>query len=304
MRSYDTLGLLHLQHRRTTVKQTYDCTPTLNDEQVIEFCKQGFLLLENVIDDDINQLTNEFFKEHTELSPIELLSEKWFIEGVIKNPQAAGAVRSLLGKDFGLPIGISNHRNTTQLPAQEWHWDSNSKFGPQVDYLQVFYLPQACTREMGPTELIPGSHFIFSHRDAMHSIGHVKGSYYATLPAGSVLITHYGIWHRRSKSTVSKTRNNVKYSYWRTSPPKRDWIITPDFDATTVDYSLHKQVIPGISPPDPTYRQKNWDQRDAAEMYFWLRGESDKFQWIGGGGSWPTQTSGTVVDSPYGSPRI
>ena len=78
MRSYDTLGLLHLQHRRTTVKQTYDCTPTLNDEQVIEFCKQGFLLLENVIDDDINQLTNEFAKEHTELSPIELLSEKWF----------------------------------------------------------------------------------------------------------------------------------------------------------------------------------------------------------------------------------
>ena len=27
----------------------YDCEPTLNDEQVIEFCRRGFLMLEGVV---------------------------------------------------------------------------------------------------------------------------------------------------------------------------------------------------------------------------------------------------------------
>ena len=42
------------------MKPTYDCDPTLNDSEVLEFCKNGFLLLENVVPDDVNEKTLGF----------------------------------------------------------------------------------------------------------------------------------------------------------------------------------------------------------------------------------------------------
>ena len=56
--------------KRTTI----DAEPTLNDHDVLEFCKNGFFLLENVIDESINQRTMEFSKEHQELEPPELVT--------------------------------------------------------------------------------------------------------------------------------------------------------------------------------------------------------------------------------------
>ena len=55
--------------------------------------------------------------------PIEILEEDWFAENVICNPEAAGAVRSLRGMNFGLPSLISSHR------------DDGSIYGPALNYL-------------------------------------------------------------------------------------------------------------------------------------------------------------------------
>ena len=35
--------------------ETYDCKPTLNDSEVLEVCKNGFLMLEGVVSDKINK---------------------------------------------------------------------------------------------------------------------------------------------------------------------------------------------------------------------------------------------------------
>lgn len=272
------------------MRKTYDCAPTLDDEGVLAFCKKGFLTLEGVVDDEVNRRTSEFIEEHDGMEPTEILSEEWFVDAVIKNPQAAGAIRSLLGKEFGLPILMSNHRIRAPQPSQEWHTDGGAKFGPQLDFLQVFYLPQDCTRELGPTELVPGSHFLFCHRDAIKDIGRIRGTYYAAAPAGSIVISHYGIWHRRSESSATGLRNNLKYNYWRRSAPAKDWVVAPEFDVATADYTS----------PQPTYRQQFRDVYDAAGMYFWLRGEYDKFHLIGGQG-WPLP--GNRNDTPYGVPE-
>ena len=272
------------------MRKTHDCAPTLDDGDVLDFCKKGILMLEGVVDDDVNRRTNDYLDEHDGEQPTEILSEDWFVDAVIKNPQAAGAIRSLLGKDFGLPIGMANHRVETPGPAQDWHVDGGSKYGPRLDYLQVFYLPLGCSRELGPTELLPGSHFLFSHRDAMKQYGRIRGSYLAVAPAGSIMITHYALWHRRSESNVVGLRNALKYNYWRRSPPARDWIKDPEFDVARADYTS----------PEPTYRHLFRDVYDVAEMYVWLRGEHDKFQLIGGQG-WPL--TGNRNDVPYGVPE-
>jgi len=286
------LGLSsYLREMEVILRKTHDCQPTLNDSEVLNFCKNGFLSLESVVDPNINQMTLDYLNSGSQRSePTDILDEDWFLDAVIKNPQAAGAIRSLLGKDFGLPILMSSHRTQTPQSSQDWHIDGNSKFGPQLNYLQVFYLPQECTREMGPTELIPGSHFMFTHRDAINSLGSVRNSYYAVAPAGSIIITHYAIWHRRSSSSVESIRENLKYNYWRSVEPNRDWLIDPDFDVNTADYTSQH----------PTYREQFRDAKDVAEMYLWLRGEHDKFRSVGGQG-WPLP--GTRNDIPYGIPK-
>ena len=90
-----------------------------------------------------------FLEKNSSHEPTEILYEDWFLDGVIKNPQAAGAVRSLLGVNFGLPLLMSNHRVEYPTEAQGWHRDGNSKFTHELRNLQVFYLPQDCTMEMG-----------------------------------------------------------------------------------------------------------------------------------------------------------
>ena len=121
----------------------------------VEFSKNGYLMLEGVVPDEINRRTLEYVDANPSMRPNEILLEEWFDQNVMKNAEAAGAVRSLLGRDFALPNRISNHRVECPLPAQEWHFDGGSKYGPELNYLQVFYYPQDCPLELGPTELDP-----------------------------------------------------------------------------------------------------------------------------------------------------
>lgn len=271
--------------------RTYDCPPTLTDTQVLEFCKNGFLMLDGIVPAEVNEQTLAYLDAHPEPEPSEILREGWFMDNVIYHPQAGGAVRSLLGKDFGLPILMSNHRVRTPMGAQDWHRDGGSQHSHETHYLQVFYYPQACTLEMGPTALLPGSHHLFSLSTYMGHYGSVRGTYYAAASAGSIFITMYSIWHRRSASTAPSQRNLLKYNYFRTSPPQRDWVIEPDFDFATADYELHGA---------PTFRQQFRDCYDNAHMFLWLCGKEDSFD-IVGGQSWPIPAR--RLDLPYGVPN-
>lgn len=280
--------------------RTHNCKPTLTDEQVIDFCAKGFLMLEGIVSNDINNKTVEFLDAHPYEQPVELLEkEDWFIDNVILHREAAGAVRSLLGKDFKLPNLMANHRVECPQPAQEWHIDGGSKYPHELQYLQVFYYPQDCPRDMGPTELLPGSHFLTSRQLSMGHYGRIRGSYNAVAPAGSIFITTYSIWHRRSESTVTGVRNNMKYNYWRTVPPQRDWVIEEDFDITKADFSIGRHWPQ--KGEHPTYRDQFQDCYDAAELYAWLCGKSDRFRLMGGQG-WPLPPH-RWLGGPYGVPE-
>lgn len=274
--------------------RTYDCPPTLTDSQVLEFCKKGFLMLEGVVPDEINRRTFEYLETDTHYEPTAILEEDWFHEHVTLNPQAIGAVRSLLGKNVGLPIIMSNHRVHCPAPAQRWHRDGGSTYGPELQYLQVFYYPQECSMELGPTALLPGSHFLFSLSTHMGHYGNIRGTYYTAAPVGSILLTVYSIWHRRTASIAHGTRNLLKYNYWRTAPPQRDWIIEPDFDVDMAHYESS----------GPTFRVQFQDCFDAAQMFFWLCGRIDEFRVMGGQG-WPIgQTATRILGKPYGIPDL
>ncbi|MBT5874570.1 MAG: hypothetical protein HOH43_14215 [Candidatus Latescibacteria bacterium] len=250
---------------------------TMNDEDVLSFCKNGYLMYQSVVPDEINQWVTQFLETH---EPTDLLQEDRFIEHVLLNPQAADAVRALLGANFALPTGMANHRVECPADAQSWHRDGGSRMGYEVNHLQVFYYPQDTPLELGPTEVLPGSHFIFALQHYMAHYDRVRGAVQTSAPAGSIFITAYNVWHRRGRSTATGLRNMLKYCYWRMSPPSRDWIADPNFDFGH-DHSPHYAM------DGPTFRVQFREWYDAARMFYWLCDKTSDFDAINDGREWP-----------------
>ena len=280
----------------------YDCKPTLTDQQVIDFCKSGIMMLEAVVPDDINRRTAEFIDrypalqvsrdqlgERAVINPTEILDEEWFADNVIKNPQAAGAVRSLLGKDFKLPMHMSDTRlQGPMLFSGGWHRDGGAIDSQRLDHLQVFYYPQDTPGELGATEFLPSSHFLRIKRRYMTQYGSIRQAAQLTPPAGSILITHYSVWHRSTIATASGIRDFLKYTYRRTTPPQRDWIVNPPCDFTKIDFSTGRQMP-----------EKWHDTVRVARLFLWLCGREDFV--FEGGAAWPV-TAGTDSDITSGMP--
>jgi ectoine hydroxylase-related dioxygenase (phytanoyl-CoA dioxygenase family) len=269
--------------------RSYDCPPTLDDSGVLEFCRNGYLMLEAVVPDRINRQVLDYLDGLGVPEPTAILVEDWFVEGVIQNAQAAGAVRSLLGPDFRLPGLMSNHREQGPFPAAWWHVDGGSVKRPDLTTLQVFYYPQETTVEMGPTEVLPGSHHLLNTARAMGHLGRLTGSVSTAASAGSIFITVYHLWHRRGESTSERLRNMLKYNYFRTTPPRRDWIVSPDFHPADADYGS----------PISLFGEQSYHRRATAEMFYWLCGKSEEFA-VHSGQSWPFAGRNRVDDAPPG----
>ena len=161
--------------------KVYDCQPTFTDSQVFSFCRDGYLMLEGIVPDEINQRTIDFIDQSGHRP---LLKEDWFIEHVFLNPQVVGIIRSLLGANFALPIKLPNHRIKCPRTSQNWHRDGGSRYGCELNNLQVFYYPQDTPEELGPTEVLPGSHFLFSLGSWMGHYEAIRGSVLTTAASG------------------------------------------------------------------------------------------------------------------------
>ena len=275
--------------------RTFDCDPTLNDSQVLDFCRNGYIILDGVVSDEINKkvcayLTGDlpanpmyipdryknvdFDAIRNSPEPNTIFLEEWFLKHVVMNEQLAGVMRSLLGKVVGLPIIISKHSLETPAPKQEWHHDNDRVFGPELNYLETFYYPQDTPVELGPTEIVAGSHIGPTNREEDNP------GILTAASAGSFVIHHQSILHRRSVSTAKSLRHMLKFDYWRTMPPERDWILEPEFDPHNAFYGGHEVGI------------------FVAHMYYWLCGKGDKFRVLGGQ-AWPWYKDNTITSS-YG----
>ena len=268
--------------------QTHDCPATLTDRQVAEFCKNGYLILSGVVGDAVNARACSYADMHPEIFPNGLMDEPWFVDGVLKNPAAAGAVRSLLGRGFEMPRLMVNHRQVCPKgSALGWHVDGGSRWTAELNDLQVFYLPQDTPIELGPTQLLPGSHLVPNTARAMAHLGVIRGTISTNGPAGSIFITAYRIWHRAGSASGTGVRNLFKYCYSRAAAPVRDWIREPEFDLASYDFTGPAQML----------GEQFHECYSAAEMFVWLSGRHDQFKSIGGQG-WPVP--GPRIGRPYG----
>ena len=193
---------------------------------------------------------------------------------MLLNRQLAGVLRSLLCRHAGLPVLASHHRRQGPFSADGWHQDNDRFFGPEVNFIEVFYFPQDTPPQLGPTEIMPGSHIGPQDGDEdRHGVPY-EG------PAGTLGIHHQSLMHRRGTATTPGTRHMLKYNYWRTVSPQRDWIVEPDFDFHTAYYGHHEEA------------------RYYAHMFYWLCGKGHAYRIIGGQ-AWPWSTENQIGPS-YG----
>ena len=120
-----------------------DLAPTLSDTQMLDFCRQGFLVLESVVADEINERVSEFIGRQPyaggdggAFEDEGLLEQAWFVEHVLLNPAVTGAMRSLLGRQVGLPVLASHHRSRCPNDPQGWHHAADAVFGPELEFVE------------------------------------------------------------------------------------------------------------------------------------------------------------------------
>ena len=51
------------------VNRTFDCEPTLTDTQVLQYCRDGYLQLQGVVPDEINQRTCDYLNGDLPINP-------------------------------------------------------------------------------------------------------------------------------------------------------------------------------------------------------------------------------------------
>jgi len=198
-----------------------DIEPTLDDDGVMDFIASGYVVLEGLIEDDFNRRCLDQPGGNAD----GFIGGEDFTRRVLLHPQIAGVARSLLGKNFLVPQGGHHHLFSAPYLGQTWHSDGLSGQGYEVSELQCYYYPHDVEIEDGPTMVLPGSHCRAVDREAIAHYGDIVGQVSLVVPAGTVVMTRYGIWHKAGPKTNARSRSMFKFSYHRQAEPVRDWRI-------------------------------------------------------------------------------
>ena len=246
--------------------------PTLDDNGVMDFAASGLVILEGVIDPDFNRRADSLDRGNCDA----FVASDDFTRQVLLHPQVAGVVRSLLGEDFLVPRGGHHHYFQEPHLGQTWHSDGLSGNGYDVTELQCYYYPHSVAIEDGPTMVLPGSHCRAVDREAIAHYGDIRGQISLTVPAGTVALTRYGIWHKAGPKTNDRARSMIKFSYHRTASPKRDWLcetaeIPAYRDRARLDYVTEVE-----SYRDKVRRTRTWNWLCGSDREVALRWEKSQ----------------------------
>ena len=137
------------------------------------------------------------------------------IQKVLDDPNVSGALTSLLGADYYMQPHRHPHYNPPGSGGQGLHQDGGKRWSHHTRRLLVFYYPQDTPVELGPTGVVPMSHY--------YSTGEGSGvspEQAIVGEAGTVAFANYDLWHRAMPNSSEKRRYMMKFLYARMSEPE------------------------------------------------------------------------------------
>lgn len=232
-------------------KAITDSPVTFDDEQMRQFVCDGVIVLDSHAD---NTFADADFHQrvYDKLESIHrnggetgnnILPQIPELQSVLDAPKVSGALQSILGENYmQYPHRIvvpseplSPEQRDIELRGDEngppmgegslsysyWHKDTYPPLGRTryhvPRFLFLFYFPQDTPPEMGPTRVIPGSHYQDQLAEEDHRYAFVPDQ----IRAGTCVLASFDIEHAGMSNRTDLTRFMVKFVFRRTDTPTR-----------------------------------------------------------------------------------
>ena len=229
----------------------------LTDKQMAQFIAHGYVSLSTDLGNDIHQ---KIFDEHRIIFEKEgnpgnnLLPRVPLVNRVFKDPKIVGALISTLGEDYYLQPHRHPHHNIANSQGQSMHQDGGKRWSHKTRYLLAFYYPQDTPLDLGPSGVIPGSHYFNSPEGAP-----IDAEIPLVAKAGTVTICDYDLWHRAMPNTSDRNRFMIKFLFARMTEPEN-----PTWNNEVREWVKVPSVLPGDD--------MDWQQM-YAHRWYWHCGE-------------------------------
>ena len=258
----------------------------LTDEQMREFIVNGYLVFEPKVPEGTHETCYRKLNEiiDAEKNPgNNILPRVPEMRHILNSPEVHGALISVLGADYlEHPHRYCHPLKPSEQPVSEQqayegmlknsHQDGYTPMGhPRQHYLRyarIMYYPQDSPVELGPTHVIPGTHFNrgLTDEDKARNMP-VVGK------AGTVSLTHFDIGHAAGVSRLPVHRHMIKFLYLRGAEP-----MAPSWDCKSTQWQRPQQIT---APYDLELAWSHgWD---------WLCGKRDRYESL-------QQASGDVAE--------
>jgi hypothetical protein len=203
-------------------------TTLLNSAQVAGFVAAGYLRLDGVVPDELNDQAIEVLEAGIPAvpygTPVGLaFPEGSFARRLVEVPAVAGALRSLVGPDPTVDHHAVHVREPHGGEAQPVHADAIIDTRMDAFDVQLMYYPREVTTDMGGTLVVPGSHLRRTNESDTGRYQNLRGQVRLTCPAGTVLLLHHGIWHGGRRNDSDRRRYMFKIRFNPTVPQVRLW---------------------------------------------------------------------------------
>ena len=190
----------------------------LTDDQMRHFIVNGYVIVNTDLPasfhDFIYQRTEEVFEKEGNPGN-NLLPRIPEIQTVFDDKRVIGGLISVLGEDYYMQPHRHPHFNRPKSEGQRMHQDGGRRWSHHTRRLLVFYYPQDTPIELGPTGIVPGSHYYNTPDGAT-----VSDELPVCGKAGTVAIVNYDLWHRGMPNRTGVNRYMMKFLFARMSEPE------------------------------------------------------------------------------------
>ena len=201
----------------------------LSDAALQDFIIRGYRVVQPTATADLHdELHREVERVLATGNPGNALIDRIpLLHQLFADPAVDAALTGILGPGYALCRHCHCHDLAPGNQAQNWHKDY--PFGGNVRYhrpryVLMLYYPHEVTPDMGPTALVPKTQYY------MDGPGDEVEGLPLTCAAGTVVITHYELWHRATANRSTRTRYMLKFLFARTqesTPEQRSrWLPT------------------------------------------------------------------------------
>ena len=190
----------------------------LTDDQMRHFIVNGYVIVNTDLPasfhDFIYGRTEEVFEKEGNPGN-NLLPRIPEVQTVFDDKWVIGGLISVLGEDYYMQPHRHPHFNRPKSEGQRMHQDGGRRWSHHTRRLLVFYYPQDTPLELGPTGIVPGSHYYNTPDGAT-----VSDELPVCGKAGTVAIVNYDLWHRGMPNRTDKNRYMMKFLFARMSEPE------------------------------------------------------------------------------------